>query len=120
LTLKYNELVIGSEAFPVWKAFLSLRILIGAHDPIKISHMNITLSVPEDIAWKAKLVAARRGETLSSWLRQQVARELEAEEALREIAVVDSETAAAVGCALSLEEHWEDTLWRALVEKHLQ
>jgi hypothetical protein len=81
--------------------------------------MNITLSVPEDIAAKAKLVAARRGETLSSWFRQQVARELE-EASLREIGAIDHETAAAVGCALPLEEHWEDARWRALAEKHLR
>lgn len=81
--------------------------------------MNITLSVPEEIAAKAKLVAARRGETLSSWFRHQVAREME-EVAIDEIAAIDPETAAAVGCALPLEEHWDDARWRALAEKHLR
>ena len=81
--------------------------------------MNITLSVPEDVAAQAKLVAARRGETLSSWFRHQVARETEEME-LGRIASIDPETAAAVGSALPLEEHWNDPRWRALVEKHLQ
>jgi hypothetical protein len=81
--------------------------------------MNITLSVPEDVAAQAKLVAARRGETLSSWFRQQVARETEEME-LGRIASIDPETAAAVGSALPLEEHWNDPRWRALAEKHLR
>jgi hypothetical protein len=83
------------------------------------SRMNITLSVPEETAAKAKLVAARRGETLSAWFRHQVAKEME-EVAIEEIAAIDPQTAAAVGCALPLEEHWEDARWRALAEKHLR
>jgi len=81
--------------------------------------MNITLSVPEDVAVQAKLVAARKGETLSSWFRQQVARESEEME-LGRVAAIDPETAAAVGSALPLEEHWNDPRWRALAEKHLR
>ena len=81
--------------------------------------MNITLSVPEEVAIKAKLVAARRGETLSSWFRHQVTREME-EIAIDQIAALDPETASAVGYALPLEEHWEDARWRALAEKHLR
>jgi len=81
--------------------------------------MNITLSIPEEVAIKAKLVAARRGETLSSWFRHQVTREME-EIAIDQIAALDPETASAVGCALPLEEHWEDAHWRALAEKHLR
>jgi hypothetical protein len=81
--------------------------------------MNITLSVPEEVAIKAKLVAARRGETLSSWFRHQVTRAME-EIAIDQIAALDPETASAVGCALPLEEHWEDARWRALAEKHLR
>lgn len=81
--------------------------------------MNITLSVPEEVAAQAKLVAARRGESLSSWFRQQVAREAEEIELAR-IAAIDPVTAAAVGSALPLEEHWEDPRWRALAEKHLR
>ena len=75
--------------------------------------MNITLSVSEEVAAKAKLVASRKGETLSSWFRQQVAREME-EMAIDEIAAIDPKTAAAVGCALPLEEHWGDARWRGL------
>ena len=81
--------------------------------------MNITLSVPEKVVVNAKLVAARRGETLSSWFRHQVTREME-EIAIDQIAALDPETASAVGCALPLEEHWEDARWRALAEKHLR
>ena len=81
--------------------------------------MNITLSIPEEVAIKAKLVAARRGETLSSWFPHQVTREME-EIAIDQIAAIDPETASAVGCALPLEEHWEDARWRALAEKHLR
>ena len=81
--------------------------------------MNITLSVPEEVAVKAKLVAARGGETLSSWFRHQVAREME-DIAIEQIAAIDPETASAVGSALPLEEHWVDARWRALAEKHLQ
>jgi hypothetical protein len=32
---------------------------------------------------------------------------------------IDPETAAAVGYALPMEEHWDDSRWRGLVEKHL-
>ena len=39
--------------------------------------------------------------------------------AISKIPAIDPETAAAVGCALPLEEHWEDDRWRGLVEKHL-
>lgn len=81
--------------------------------------MNITLSVPEEVAAQAKLVAARRGETLSSRFRLQVAREAEEVE-LGRIAAIDPTTAAAVGSALPLEEHWDDPHWRALAEKHLR
>jgi len=81
--------------------------------------MNITLSVPEDVAAQAKLVAAHKGETLSSWFRQQVARESEEME-LGRVAAIDPETAAVVGSALPLEEHWNDPRWRALAEKHLR
>ena len=81
--------------------------------------MNITVSVPEEVAAQAKLVAARRGETLSSWFRQQVARETEEME-LGRIAAIDPATAASVGSALPLKEHWNDPRWRALAEKHLR
>ena len=81
--------------------------------------MNITLSVPEDVAAQAKLVAASKGETLSSWFRKQVARESEEME-LGRVAAGVSETAAAAGSALPLEVHWNDPRWRALAEKHLR
>lgn len=81
--------------------------------------MNITLSVPEDVASQAKLVAARKGETVSSWFRQQVAKEAE-EMQVAEIAAIDPETAGAIGSALPLEDHWDDPRWRALAEKHLR
>jgi hypothetical protein len=81
--------------------------------------MNITLSVPEKVVVNAKLVAARRGETLSSWFRHQVAREME-DIAIDQIAAIAPETAPAVGTSLPLEEHWEDARWRALAEKHLR
>ena len=32
---------------------------------------------------------------------------------------IDPVTATALGCALPLEDHWDDLRWRALVEKHL-
>jgi len=81
--------------------------------------MNLTLSVPEEVAAKAKAVAAQQGQTLSAWFRQQVDRE-SAETAVREIAKLDPQTAAALGAALPLEEHWEDPRWRGLAEKHLK
>jgi hypothetical protein len=81
--------------------------------------MNITLSVPEKVVVNAKLVAARRGVTLSSWFCHQVAREME-DIAIDQIAAIDPETATAVGSSLPLEEHWEDARWRALAEKHLR
>jgi hypothetical protein len=81
--------------------------------------MNSTLSVPEEVGVQAKLVAARRGESLSSWFRQQVAREAE-EMKLGRIAAIDTETATAAGSALPLEEHWNDPRWRALADKHLR
>ena len=81
--------------------------------------MNITLSVPKEVAAQAKLVAARKGESLSSWFRQQVARETEEME-LGRLSAIDPATAAAVGCALPLEEHWDDPRWRVLAEKHLR
>ena len=31
----------------------------------------------------------------------------------------DPETEKAIGCALPMEEHWDDSRWRELVEKHL-
>lgn len=70
--------------------------------------MNLTLSVPEEVAAKAKALAAQQGQTLSAWFRQQVDRE-SAETAVREIAKLDPQTAAALGAALPLEEHWEET-----------
>ena len=81
--------------------------------------MNITLSVSEHVAAQAKLVAAQRGETLSAWFRQQVAREAE-EIQVSQVAAIDPETAAAIGSALPLEEHWDDPRWRGLAEKHLR
>jgi len=65
------------------------------------------------------LVAARRGETLSSWFRHQVAREME-DIAIDQIAAIDPETASAVGSSLPFEEHGVDAPWRALAEKHLR
>lgn len=45
----------------------------------------------------------------------------EAEEmALARVAAIDFATAAQVGSALPLEEHWDDPRWRALAEKHLR
>ncbi len=45
----------------------------------------------------------------------------EAEEmALERVAAIDLATAAALGSALPLEEHWDDPRWRALAEKHLR
>jgi len=35
-------------------------------------------------------------------------------------AAIDPATAAALGSALPLEEHWDDRRWRALAEKHLR
>jgi len=81
--------------------------------------MNITLSVPEKVVVNAKLVAARRGETLSSWFRHQVAREME-DIAIDQIAAIAPETASAVGSSLPLEKHGVDAPWRALAEKHLR
>jgi len=49
-----------------------------------------------------------------------VDRTREAEEmALARVAAIDLATAAALGSALPLEEHWNDPRWRALAEKHL-
>jgi hypothetical protein len=70
--------------------------------------MNLTLSVPEKVAAKAKALAAQQGQSLSAGFRQQVDRE-SAETAVREIAKLDPQTAAALGAALPLEEHWEET-----------
>lgn len=81
--------------------------------------MNLTLSVPDEIAAKAKEVAARQGKSLSAWFRDQVNREA-ARGVTEEIAAIDPATAAAVGLALPLEEHWEDARWRGLAEKHLR
>jgi hypothetical protein len=81
--------------------------------------MNLTLSVPEDIATKAKAVAAQQGKSLSAWFRQQVDRGAE-EITARQIASIDPDTAAAIGSALPLEEHWDDPRWRRLAEKHLK
>ena len=45
----------------------------------------------------------------------------EAEEiALARVAAIDLATAAALGSALPLEDHWDDPRWRALAEKHLR
>lgn len=81
--------------------------------------MNLTLSVPDEIAAKAKEIAAQQGKSLSAWFRQQVDREAE-EMVVRQIAALDPETAAMLGAALPLEEHWEDPRWRGLVEKHVR
>jgi hypothetical protein len=81
--------------------------------------MNLTLSVPEEVAAKAKAVAAQQGQSLSAWFRQQVDREA-AEITAGQIAEIDPQTAAALGVALPLEVHWEDTRWRGLAEKHLK
>jgi len=42
------------------------------------------------------------------------------EMALERVAAIDLATAAALGSALPLEEHWDDPRWLALAEKHLQ
>jgi len=81
--------------------------------------MNVTLSVPEEIARLGKIVAARQGKSLSGWFREQIEKEAEAA-TVREIEKLDPETAAAIGLALPLEEHWDDARWRALAEKHLR
>jgi hypothetical protein len=81
--------------------------------------MNLTLSVPEEIAAKAKAIAAQQGKSLSAWFRQQVDREAE-EIAVRQITETDPKTAAMLGAALPLEEHWDDPRWRGLAEKHLR
>lgn len=81
--------------------------------------MNLTLSVPGDIVTKAKAVAAQQGKSLSAWFRQQVDRETE-EITVGQIAKIDPETAAVLGAALPLEEHWDDPRWRGLAEKHLK
>jgi uncharacterized protein YuzE len=50
-----------------------------------------------------------------------VDRTREAEEmTLARVAEVDLATAAALGSALPLEEHWDDPHWRTLAEKHLR
>lgn len=81
--------------------------------------MNVTLSLPEEIAQLGKIVAARQGKSLSGWFREQIEREAE-NITVQEIEKIDSATAAAIGMALPLEEHWDDLRWRALAEKHLR
>jgi hypothetical protein len=63
----------------------------------------MTLSVPNEVAAQAKLVA-RQDEKME----------------LARVAALDPATAAAFGSALPLEEHWNDPRWRALAEKHLR
>jgi hypothetical protein len=65
--------------------------------------MNMILSVPNEVAAQAKLVKHK-------------AEEME----LARNAAIDLATAAALGSALPLEEHWDDLRWRALAEKHLR
>jgi len=86
---------------------------------LKVSRMNLTLSVPDEIAAKAKAVAAQQGKSLSAWFRQQVDRGAE-EFAVRQITGIDPEIGAMLGAALPLEEHWDDPRWRGLAEKHLR
>jgi uncharacterized protein YuzE len=63
--------------------------------------------------------AAARFEILDA--SKAVDRTREAEEmALARVAEIDLATAAALGSALPLEEHWDDPRWRALAEKHLR
>jgi hypothetical protein len=81
--------------------------------------MNLTLSVPGDVAARAKRLAACEGKTLSGWFREAVAT-AEENAQLEEIRRLDPAVGRAVGAALPLEEHWEDKRWRALVEKHLK
>jgi len=81
--------------------------------------MNLTLSVPENIARKAKAMAARKGKSLSAWFREKVETEERAER-LQKAARIDPETAAALGSALPLEEHPGDSRWQTLVKKHLK
>jgi len=81
--------------------------------------MNLTLSVPDEIAAKAKAIAAQQGKSLSAWFRQQVDREAE-EITVGQIVRIDPEIAAMLGAALPLEEHWDDPRWRGLAEKHLK
>lgn len=81
--------------------------------------MNVTLSVPKEIAQLGKIVAARQGKSLSGWFREQIEREAE-NVAVREIEKIDPATAGAIGMALPLDQHWDDPRWRALAEKHLR
>ena len=70
------------------------------------------------LAAKATQQAPRSEITPSSSFRQQLMQN-NASMAISKMPAIDPETAAAVGCALPLEEHWEDDRWRGLVEKHL-
>jgi len=65
--------------------------------------MNMVLSVPNEVAAQANLVKHK-------------AEEME----LARSAAIDPATAAALGSALLLEEHWDERRWRALAEKHLR
>jgi hypothetical protein len=65
--------------------------------------MNMILSVPNEVAAQSKLMKHK-------------AEEME----LARSAGIDPATAAALGSALPLEEHWNDPRWRALAEKHLR
>jgi hypothetical protein len=81
--------------------------------------MNLTLSLPQKTAEKAKQLAFSQGKSLSAWFREKVESESESLQ-LKKIHSLDPETAQMVGSALPLAEHWDDPRWRSLAEKHLK